>query len=750
MKLSQNHPSELFAQFLSNNSVDPWVDVNSGPRKVMLAGHLPQALVISGSEERYWQTGTEARFGEYTFSVKAPCDMVVERVIQRFPRSRTISTTINNPQTIVIYTDLNTRQVGMLDLRDHSLEHQYFGFGYRKTDEYGRIAKGEEFEAGTEFLVSPSIKPGGGYGYGVNGVFMNMSHPAVSEDGMLVSKSFMKKMQFDIIETRVGSWGQNRFALNLFGDEKKVKIFRDVGEKIRPDGLLMATREYDEGLRFGVTGLGIYDTMMLDMTYDDKLYTRAGEGTVIDIMVYHDNRSLPNGMNEQVMRYKDLTDRFYREILDTYNELYYKHNKKLVVTDEFHRLVLEACAMTDYDIGEVVQKLYHKAPIDDWRVEFKVKYTVTPTIGNKATGCAGDKGVVVMVMEDEDMPTNEFGVKADVVMSPESPFNRQNFGGLYEPFFNQVTREFLGEIRTTLDIPAEEKPSEKQILEDMPKNQDDYDHVWKRLIHLYSILSPTMYENYSSPEFEDPKLRATHLSWLLKFPCIHILSPTHNPTAWRWAYKECNKYFKPRIGRITYRGFSGNIVTTNKPVEMGHKYFMLLEKISDDWIATATAKIQHMGMLGQVTSSDKYSNPAKMQAVKAVSEAELRIILSTCGGQVGAHLLDCNNSLATHREYVYSFLDSETPTNIPKGVDRKHYPLGNNRALQLFKHILSCNGYRFVWQKYKDPDIEHRDAFIDKSKEVKLDVQTRPDRLFITAVKNAANKAISAFRKLFN
>lgn len=753
-KLSNRHASELHAQFLSNNANDPWVDVNSGPRKVMFAGHLPQALVIGGSEERYWQTGTEARFGEYNFAVKAPGDIEINRVIERFPRSRTLNTTIRNPQTIVIYTDLNTREVGILDLRDHSLEHQYFGFAYRKTEAYHRISKGACFEAGTEFLVSPSIKPGGGYGYGVNLTFANMSHPAVSEDGILISRSALKKMSFDVIETRVASWGQNRYGLNIYGDpraedpRKRYKIFPDVGEMIRPDGLLMATREYDD--RLAITSMGIYDTMMLDMTYDDKLYTRAGEGSIIDIMVYHDNRSLPNGMNAQVEHYKELTDRFYREILEEYNRIYMAHNKKPKLTDEFHRLVLEACAMTDYDIGDVVQKLYHKAPIDDWRVEFKIKYTVIPNIGNKATGCAGDKGVVCMVMDDEDMPVNDHGVHVDVVMSPESPFNRQNFGGLYEPYFNQVTREFLTEVRTTLDVAEEQKPSEKQILEDMPKQQDKYDQVWERLIHLYSILSPVMYENYSDLRFKDPKLRATHLSHLLKHPCIHILSPTNNMTPWRWAWQQCEEHFKPRVTPVTYRGFSGLLVRTKKPVEIGHKYFMLLEKISDDWIAVNTAKTQHLELLGQVTSSDKYSNPAKTQAVKAISEAELRIILSYCGGEVAADLQDRNNSLATHREYVYSILDSDSPTNIERGVDRKLVPLGNNRALQLFKHILTCGGYKFVWQKYKDPDIQHRDTYVNRKEEVSFTIQPRWDKRLANAIRSRASQAISALRKLFS
>lgn len=550
------------------------------------------------------------------------------------------------------------------------------------------------------------------------------------------------------MESRIGSWGQNKFAKNLFGDDKKVKLFKDVGEKIRPDGLLMAMGEFDE--RLSVTSLGLWDTQMLDMTYDEKLYTRPGEGTIIDIMVYHDNRSLPNGMNEQVERYKALTDQFYYDILDVYNDLQRRHNGKMLMTDEFSQLVTEALAMTDFDIGDVVQKLFHKAPIDDWRVEFKIQYTVVPNIGNKMTGCAGNKGIVCMVMPDEDMPVNEHGVRVDVMMSPESPFNRQNFGGLYEPYFNQVTREHLVTVREYMDIGMDAQPDVKEVESMMKKDPATFDHIWKRLIRLYGILSPAMYDEYASEVYDDDHQRAVHLSWKLKYPCLHILSPTNNMTAWRQAVEACEEEFPPRITPVKYRGMSGEIVPTKLPVEIGHMYFMLLEKISDDWIAVSTAKVQHLQVLGQVTSADKYSSPAKNQGVKAISEAELRIILSYCGDEVAADLQDRNNSLTTHAEYVYSILSHKTPTNIERGVDRKRVPLGNNRALKLFKHILDTNGYKFVFNKYKDPDIGNRSHYVDKAREVVIPMVTKAFKRSARIIVEGKRVASAAMRRIFN
>lgn len=747
MTILAPHPSELHPEFLSNNSVDPWVDVNSGPRKVMMSGHLPQALTIRGSEERYWQTGTEARFGEYTFAIKAPVDMEIFQVIHRFPKSRVFNSTIKNPQTIVIYIDENTREVGCLDFSDFNVEHQYFGFEYVKTEAYHRIRKGEVFAKDTPFLISPSIKDGGGYGMGTNLNFVTMSHPAVSDDAMMISKSALKKMSFDLVETRVASWGQSSFGLNLFGDHENVKMFRDVGEKIRPDGLLFASREYDE--YSAVTSLGLWDTQMLDMTYDEKLYTRPGDGTIYDIMVYHDNRSLPNGMNTQVEKYRDLTDRFYREILEAYHTLKARYNGRIKLTDEFHRMVVEAAAMTDYDIDQVVQMLFHKAPIDDWRVMFKIKYHITPNIGNKVTGFAGDKGILCTVVDDEDMPTNDRGVRADVVMSPDSPVNRQNNGGMYEPYFNQVTRDFLVVVREKLDLGPEEEPSQKELEVDMARRPEVYERVWSDLIRLYGILSPAMYAGYTESKFDEDQYRALHLSWRLKFKAMHILSPTDNATPWRAAVNACEREFPPFVSPLTYRGYSGKMVRTKTPIEIGYKYFMLLEKISDDWIAVSTAKVQHLQVLGQVTSSDKYSNPAKTQAVKAISEAELRIILSFCGGEVAANLLDQNNSLPTHSAFVYSILDTKTPTNIERAVDRTKIPLGGNRALKLFKHILDTNGYKFVYNRYRDPDIAHRDAYIDKDRETIIKIVIKPVSRAGRAVRNAGRNIIKFARGLF-
>lgn len=696
--------SELKAQFLSNNALDPWVDVNSGPRKGMFANHLAQALVIRGAQERYWQTGAEARYGEATFGVRAPGDIQIIRVIDRIPRHECLARGMKNPQTAVIYRDINTRKVGVFHLTQHRSEHQYFSFEYQKTPYFNMIEEGAEFEKDTPFLLSPSLKEGGGYGYGTNLRFAFLSHAATADDGCLVARSALKKMEFDLLIKRDGSWGQTRFPLNLHGDHNEYKILRDIGEPVREDGLLFATRGYDD--RLSITDMGINDTRILDMAYDERVYARAGKGIVTDIRVYHDLRNLPNGTSAQIERYKMYMDSFYQRILKEYDEQKRHYGTTRFETDELDSLVIEALANTDFDIGDPVQKLHHKTPIDDWRVEVDVHYRVTPDVGNKLTGCNGDKSVIVRVLEDEDMPRDENGNMIDICMSIDSPVNRQNFGAMYEPFFNSATEQVLNcwTDKAGLD---RSKVSTKYMEEEMARKPDVYAEIWDEYMELISILSPYMHEYHTQAKYDTDKARAERLAGVFdpKNQAIHILSPTDRMPIWREAVKGIMKRFPPHFTPMTYTNCVGERVTTREPVPHGMKYFMLLEKDSSDWLATDTAKFQVMGFLGQITSTDKYSEPAKKQPVKGLAEAEMSLIVSHCGGEVAADLHDRNNNKQTHREYAYSILSEKEPTNIKRGIDRNRLPLGDDRALQMFKHILTCNGYGPRYKPYVDPDL---------------------------------------------
>jgi hypothetical protein len=349
-------------------------------------------LQIKGATERTFQTGMEAEYGKYTFNVKMPCDGKIVKIIERYRADLSEDSIKENPQTIVIYEDDDTKVLGFFSLAGYCSNHQYFGFRYVEKDGIRQLRQGQFIKKGTVFLDSPAIGEDGGYKYGIQANVAMMTHPAVAEDGILISDEFAQKLQFHTYETRVIEWGSEQFALNLYGTTDNYKAFPEIGEPVRPDGILMALRSCDPGIMAGIEQ-NIYDTMVVNHTFDDTVYANGPGGRVVDIKVHHDlnnsNFSEKN-MDKQVQRYDSVRRVFYQSIVTFYNSMKKLRGEALHMTPELHNLVVQALAVVNEGPGHTrVTKLYRKAPLDIYRVEIVIEYTVTPGVGFKLTALHG-------------------------------------------------------------------------------------------------------------------------------------------------------------------------------------------------------------------------------------------------------------------------------------------------------------------------------------------------------------------------
>ena len=292
------------------------------------------------------------------------------------------------------------------------------------------------------------------------------------------------------------------------------------------------------------------------------------------------------------------------------------------------------------------------------------------------------------------MPVDEAGNVADVVMDPNSTIARMNLGRLYEQYINAASRDVRVKIMKDLGLVGNEKNLQK-LLEDM--NEHLIEKSWSYLLGFYSIVSPKMYSWFISGEYIGSKHE--HLACIIKRG-IFLYIPTDNEPESEDIIKELEKNYRPVYGPVSYIGNSGRRVTTINPVRIGGLYMILLEKIADDWTAVSSGKLQHFGVLSQVTNSDKYSQPSRNQAIRALGESEIRIYVSYAGPEVTADILDRNNNPATHKEILKNILEAEQPTNIFSAVDRSKFPLGGSKPLTLVKHIGMCSGWKFVYKKH--------------------------------------------------
>ncbi len=711
-------PNQLRRELLSVLGLSPWDQHNSSSRKQMFASHVGQCLVIKGATERYVQTGMEQEYGKYTFSVKMPSNGRIIKVIDRYRRGYGDSAIALNPQSIVLFHDEENDTYDMLDLRGHTTHHTYFGFENKKGPAYEDLISGKTIGKGQIILDSPSKTPDGGYKYGIQLNIAYMTHPGVAEDGIIISRDRLQDLAYKKYETRVVSFGKSRMPLNIYGDETNYKPFPDIGEYVRDDGLLMATRTYDKDL--AIVEQSIYDLMEPDYTFDQLTYADGAGGRVVDIRVMHDpvsrTPSTPQGMEVQPEKYNNARLQFYKDIIVEYNKLRRQRQEGLQISPALHRLVLEAHAVTGEGLNYPVIKLFHHNELDDWRVEFVIEYEHVPDIGNKLTGCHGNKGVICHIAEPHEMPVDADGNRADVIMDPKSVISRMNLGTLYEQYINAASRDVVKTIMRQLNIPITdrnelraagrtEKPIRADFLERLDLDSPDrpVTKAFEYLLGYYQICSPKQYNWFATGQYKGSIYQ--HLAHVINERTVFLYMPPDNEPESDDIVRQLEAQYRPTYGPVSYIGYSGRRVTTKTNVRIGSAYFLLLEKVADDWTATASAKTQHYGVVAQVSNSEKYSRPSRWQAIRGLGESEMRLFISYVGAMRTADIADRNNNPLTHSAIIHSIFATDQPTNIQEAVDRKKVPLGGAKPLQLVKHMFECGGRKLALHTYRLPPV---------------------------------------------
>jgi hypothetical protein len=93
-------------------------------------------------------------------------------------------------------------------------------------------------------------------------------------------------------------------------------------------------------------------------------------------------------MNSQVKKYIQARHEYCRNLVDMYNH-FKKNNKNLKISRPLHLAIVRA--MVELRTGSKrLTKLYRKAPLDHFRIDFVIEYEITPYIGCKVTGMSGD------------------------------------------------------------------------------------------------------------------------------------------------------------------------------------------------------------------------------------------------------------------------------------------------------------------------------------------------------------------------
>lgn len=668
--------NQLKPELLGFSALNPFAGYNSSPRSSMFSKHVGQCLVVAESEPRRIQTGVEREIGKNTFSVKFDNNSYIVKVIDKFPYTMGKHHIGHSPMKAVIFEnhDHPDLEVDILYLPDYKCDHHFFGFDYEYDKSVmSRIKPGARIPAGTKVADSPNVKPNGDYAYGINANVILGSHPCGIEDGVLMSESFANKLKTKIYETRTFSFGEGILPLNTYGNNEVYKIFPDIGERVRDDGVICALREFNPEL--APCDLSVRELQNVT-PFDKRQYAEPGS-IVIDVTVVKgsgNRNDVFTDMDTQAAKYHERHMQFYREIIDTYESLRKGRGGHLPISHEFHRVLVEGMKM----LAEKAVLHKKRKRIPPWTVTVTTMTELDAANGFKITDTHGGKSVTVKIAPDDQMPYDDMGNVADLIVDDKSTIKRLIKGKLHEHYIAACMRD--------------ESTRIKRIAEDYPNGIPDnvYAELWERILGFYKIVSPPFYELIGEikPDIKE------HVDNVIR-DGMYLYLPTDNPVCYLDVARLLREHYPACNAPVNFIDMDGKPTKTVNKVIIGQIYYILLEKVANDFSAVSSAKLQHYGLPAKPSGESRYGEPIKMTPVR-FGESEYRLFAATVGGENLAELADRSTNILVHDEILKNLLEAKQPTNVYNLVDRKEFPVGQGFIQKVIHHSLRTLGVEIV------------------------------------------------------
>lgn len=666
--------NELDERLVGIPAINPFFRSVSGPRAAMFNKHISQRPTISQPTSQRLQTGVGYELGKYTYKIEIPEGTFITAVIQKYGNSLTSTASFRNPVSTVIYVNDETQEVDCVDLVRYHSQHQYFGFEYKYNKEaMSNIRNGQRTYVDTVIADSPAKAPDGDYQFGIHANIALTSDPVVIEDGIKISESFAERLKFTLFESRTVNFSNDSVGLNIYGDDDIYKMFPNIGDKVRQDGIVFAIRDFDDEL--APTDLS-KDALKIPTMFDTCTYGYPG-AEVIDIEIIKGDTQrteLLVGMQEQLQYHHNSQVRYYRSIYEEYKRLLKEYRgSKLNLSNRFNSLIKDAYAIIN---AEDIKLSYRsRDKLNGWTVKVVYKYELTPKLAYKLTDLMGGKGVVCEVVPDEQMPINEINIRADILMDNQSPYKRTIMGKHHEIYINAAIDKLLWDI-------------EKIVSKD---DKQTYASAFNYVLGFYKIVTPPMYDLIINNTFDGIK----HVEELLRNN-VGLWLPADNPVDYMEVIGLLEKHYPAVNGKVKFVGTDGKMKTSKSDVLIGGCYMILLDKIATESAAVASAKTQHFGIPSKLNKTNKYQSPARDQPTKTIAEDESRVLESIVGGKMTVDLIDQTNNPDVHKTILANIYASDKPSGIYRLVDRKLQPTGHGYIQNMVNNVLNCAGLEFT------------------------------------------------------
>lgn len=647
---------------------------NSGSRSAMAVSQSAQYLVLQFPDTPRILTGFEHEIWKATNGIRVPGNGRIVTILGKYQQSSRLV----NPEKIVVFMNNDTNELDCVIVPSYGTMHDTFCYPYK--DNMRGLTANANIYKGDFLATTPSQLSNGIYATGMQFNTAYINNEADIEDGIMIRRSALQRGKPTAYGVGQDQWGSKSVPLNIYGDAANYKPHGAPGEKVREDGLLLATRNKDE--IFDVVGM-MPHVLCKPNKFDNLTYVtqEAVNARIVDVDVWttvNDNSRLaqtPVGMesysmslyNQKVHQAKALMDIEENHMRETYG--------KGKISNRMHKLLTRACGIAPRHNASKykqqipsIRRIMRGTPIDEWMVKITYLWDFNLEYGSKWTNLGASKGVTCRICEDHEMPIDKWGRIVDIVVSTSSPVNRLNYGQLPEQYLNAAS-DFV-----RMDVQAMAK-------------EGKIEEAFEYLMQFHRISSPDTYNAVKDMN------HAEYVQNVCDNPIVHII-PDHNDYVNMQWLRNIEAFRAPGRSQLTLVNSAGIKVTTKAEVLVGSMAWYPLDKSSFHPMSVGVARRQTHGLPSPLSNRDKHSYPTSRQPPRVMAEAETRLIIN----QVVPEALVDVDEQATNPEATRCSIQQQwhqSSGGMRNLIDRDTIPRGQGRNVGLARAMFEIQGIGF-------------------------------------------------------
>lgn len=635
----------------------------SSSRNIMLTSHLRQFVNLQNGEIPRVLTNYEDVVGSYSTSYDvAEEDYIIKRKILRYQDIESS----DQQYMVFMYDQENDRFHVVTNKKVENLTEKY-GYEYN-TDYLDQRDEGDRVAKGDVYIKSKSYDDEMHYMYGLNATYMYGIDNRTIEDAVTVSTSLSKRMTSIELDTVRVSLNDNDIFCNIYGDSSHYKAFPNIGESVRNTIVCATRRMHNSQLLFDLKQSNL---RTIDHTSDKCIFC---DGQVIDITVYSNkprSEIEENQFNRQTLYYLDDQDRFYREMLQTCEDIISTGSS---YTKDIKYWLKKS---RDYLDDSVKWREEDNSVFSNMIIEFTIRREVPLKVGQKITGRYGNKGIISTIVPDEEMPVLENGKRVEVIFNTLGVINRLNSQQLYEQTITFICNRTVEQFKI-LKTNEERYKLMTSIVSAFNKEQ--------------AIELDAYYDNLTIDGQYEFFADTEKYGMYIHIPPMWEEEPLFDRVAELYRTYEFLKPYDVFIQKF------GRRIKVLKPMFIGEMYLMKLKQSSEKgFSARSTGSISKKGVPEKSNTNKTHQDPYSKTPIRIGVQENTNVMIGV-KPEIIAQLHAFHRSSVEARQNLGERLISETEL-----IEELEYgPEFRNRNIEIFNTLMKTLGCRMVFEKPGD------------------------------------------------